>query len=88
MSERANPPTRDQVARKLRELIAGDITPEAASEWASPWITRTEEVGDAKIKRALVELAGADMIVDVEGHLLHGHADFVAWLEELTGESC
>jgi hypothetical protein len=88
MSERANPPTQDQVAAKLRELIAGDISPEGASEWASPWITKLEEVIDAKVKRALVELGGADLIVDMEGHRLHGRTDYAAWLKELTGESC
>jgi hypothetical protein len=88
MSAHANPPTQDQVAQKLRELIAGDITPEAASEWASPWVTKLEEVSDAKVKRALVELAGADMIVDMDGNHLHGRADFVTWLKELIGESC
>ena len=88
MSEHANPPTQEQVAAKLRELIAGVVSPEAASEWASPWITRLEEIPDAKVKRALVELGGADLIVDMEGHRLHGRADYAAWLKELTGESC
>jgi hypothetical protein len=82
MQEHDSPPTRDQVARKLRELIAGDITPEAASEWASPWITRTEEVGDAKAKRALVELAGADM-PSTDREYLFAKIDFEAWLREL-----
>ena len=88
MSEHVNPPTQDQVAEKLRDLIDGHMTPEAASEWASPWITKLDEVDDAKVKRALVELAGADMVADMEGHHLHGRTDFASWLKELTGESC
>ena len=37
---------------------------------------------DTKVKAALVALAGADLIVDMEGHRLHGREDFEAWLQE------
>lgn len=87
MPEHTNSPTRDQVVEKLRALVAGEITPEAASDWARPWITKLEEVTDGKVKRSLVQLAGADLIVDMKGHLLHGPEDFVAWLKEFTGKS-
>lgn len=88
MSEHVNKPTHDEVATKIRELIAGTVTPEAAAEWANPWITKLDQIDDARVKRALVELGGADMIIDMEGGKLHGREDFMAWLKELTGESC
>ena len=85
----SKPPTSDEVAAKLRALIAGEITPGEASDWASPWITRYDEVdvSDDRVRRALDELAGADLIADMDGNYLHGREDFVAWLKRLTGDS-
>jgi len=79
---RPSPPTWEGVLQQLQLLATGAITPGKASEWATPWITRFEEIDDAQVKRALDVLAGADMIVDVQGNLLHGPVDFKAWLAE------
>jgi hypothetical protein len=90
MLEPGKTPTFAAVVAALRQLIARDISPEQASDWARPLITKYTEIQfdmdrrtDRKIKQALTALAGADMIVDMEGHPLHGQADFEAWLQEL-----
>lgn len=82
-----SPPTRDEVAQKLRQLASGELTPQAASDWATPWITKFLEIDpplDPKVERALVALSGADLLGDpnINGALLHGQDDFESWLRE------
>ena len=54
-------PNREQVVHVLLELIAGNITREAASNWAWPWISVDDpEVADEAIWNAIDCLAMAD----------------------------
>ncbi len=91
MSEDANVPTFDDVAQKLRQLVAGEISRQQASEWASPWIVKYTEVQfdenrelDRKIKEALDRLTSADLI-STDRPYLYGQSDFERWLGKLTG---
>ena len=83
MSERAEPPTRQEVAQQLRQLIAGTLTPEAVSAWASTWVTRLDEVTDARAREALGAMGAADM-PSSDREYLYEQADFEEWLRELT----
>lgn len=79
-------PSRDVIAQKLRQLVSGELTPQAASDWASPWITKFDKIEpplDPRVREALVALAGADLVGDMDGTLLHGQGDFEAWLRDL-----
>lgn len=81
-------PSRDVIAQKLRLLVSGELTPQAASNWASPWIMKFDKIEppiDPKVRKALVALAGADLVGDMDGTLLHGREDFEAWLRDLLG---
>lgn len=88
MSDTTNrPPTRDEVEQKLRQLASGEITPQAASDWASPWVTTLDEIEprlDRRIAEALKLLSGADLLGDpgIKGALLHGPEDFEDWLRD------
>jgi hypothetical protein len=86
MSEHANPPSRDEVIEKLRQLIGGKLTPRAASAWASPWLSRFNEISDRKVKQCLESLGMADL-PSTDREYLYGTADFEAWLRDLAGES-
>ena len=83
MSEHANAPTREQVINCLRQLIAGELTPEAASDWARPWLTTI--VGDSRVRKALDELAGADLPTS-DREYLYCQEDFEQWLRDLTAQ--
>ena len=84
MSEHVNVPTREEIAQKLQQLIADELTREAASNWASPWITQFHELKglDRKVKDGLEVLAMADTPT-TDRPYLYGPQDFVAWLREL-----
>src|SRR5258706_8264539 len=69
MSEHVKPPTRNQVVEQLRRLLAGAISPEEVSLWASPWITRFDEIKDARVRRGLDRLSGADTPTTDRPHL-------------------
>ena len=82
-------PSMDEVAAELRQLIAGDISRQEASHWASPWITRYTEVQfdknrgtDRKIKKTLDRRAGADS-PSTDRESLYEQIDFARWLAEL-----
>jgi len=85
MSENGNSPTRDDVEQKLRQLIAGELSPEAASNWASPWVARFAELKslDRRTKDAIDGLAMADTPTS-DRRYLYGRSDFEKWLRELT----
>ena len=79
------PPSRDEVAQKLRQLASGELTPQAASDWTWPWTTKFHEIEpplDPKVRVALELLRAADMPGDMEGNLLYGQEDFEAKLRE------
>lgn len=84
--EHARAPTREEVAQKLRQLIAGELTPEAVSAWASPWLDRFDEIGDEKVRQSLENLGMADLPT-TDREYLYETDDFKGWLRDLTGES-
>jgi hypothetical protein len=86
MSAHANPPTRDEVVQTLRQLIAGELTPQAASAWASPWLSRFDEIDDQKVRQALESLGMADLPT-TDREYLYVRADFEAWLRDVVDES-
>ncbi len=89
MAEAANQPTFPQVAQKLKQLVAGEISREVAAAWASPWVTKFHDFSienrelDRKVKHALDNLAGADTPTSDREYLFE-KIDFEAWLQELT----
>jgi hypothetical protein len=90
MSEHDNKPTLGEIVQKLTQLAANEISRQQASDWASPWIVKYEEIQfdanydlDRKIKKALDCLAGADAI-STDRPYLYGQSDFERWLHDLT----
>jgi hypothetical protein len=82
MADPGKVPTRDECAEMLRKLIHGEISRSAVSDWAEPWLTRFDLIDDRKIRRAIVQLSGADFPT-TDRPYLHGREDFEAWLREL-----
>jgi hypothetical protein len=78
-------PTRDEIAKKLRELINGTIDRRQAADWAAQWITIFDkyERTDKKVTSAISCLAAADLIT-TDRPYLYGQSDFESWLEELS----
>jgi len=83
MAEHVEPPTRVQVVEQLRRLLAGDISREEVSLWASPWATRFDEIEDARVREAIDQLSGADTPTTDRPYLFM-EVDFEEWLRELT----
>ncbi|MFJ1766451.1 hypothetical protein ACIOD2_39405 [Amycolatopsis sp. NPDC088138] len=66
----------------LLDLTEGRLTPEQASDWATPWLTEEAgEVHDDLVWDAIGALAGADMLV-APSTFLYGPLDFQAWLDD------
>lgn len=80
-------PPRAEVEAKLSDLIAGRITPEDASVWASPWVMAEWPVEDEAFRDALECLHMADMPASMEGGYLYGREDFEAWLAEFRAKT-
>ena len=83
MSEHSEVPTANEAIQTLQQLIRGEISREAASDWARPWITRLERISDPKVREAITCLCGADMPT-TDRPYLHGQLDFEHWLRDLT----
>jgi hypothetical protein len=90
MSEHDNKPTLGEIVQKLTQLAASEISRQQASDWASPWIVKYDEIQfdanydlDRKIKKALDHLAGADAI-STDRPYLYSQSDFERWLHDLT----
>jgi len=83
MLEHVNIPSRDDVAAVLRKLIAGELSAEAASNWASGWLPRSDDIDDLKVLRAIEAIGGADL-PSTDRQYLYGRIDFEKWLDELT----
>ena len=75
-------PTREQVERKLLDLITGKCDRRQAADWASHFVDLDVAVSDRGIWNALVALSGADLRT-TDREFLHGEADFCVWLEQL-----
>jgi len=85
------PPSREEVERKLLDLIAGRITREEASAWASPWAGAYESgIEDEALEDALQGLYLADGPT-IDRPYLYERVDFEKWLadfhEKTSGES-
>lgn len=80
-------PTRKQVRKRLAKLVAAEISREEASDWASRWLLDdTWRPGEPSMRKAIDELAGADLQV-ASGDYLHHEVDFRAWLFEFDNPS-
>ena len=82
-------PTRVEVARRLEELVQGEVARSEVADWASELITYDDpqiypDVNDSAVWRALTQLAGADLPA-TDREFLHDENDFSAWLSELRG---
>jgi protein-disulfide isomerase len=76
------PPSREEVERKLQDLIAERITREDASAWASLWVTADNHgIEDDAVWDAVSALWGADGPANDRPYLF-GPDDFGAWLAE------
>ena len=78
------PPSREEVERKLLDLIEDRITREEASAWASPWVTADDPgIEDDAVWQAIGSLWMADgPTSDHPYPYLFGREDFEAWLQE------
>jgi len=78
-------PGREEVERKLQELIDGTVAREEASEWARPFIV--EEAGPPRVAdEAAWTAIGAIGMADApttDRRYLYDVEDFEAWLQEL-----
>ena len=90
MSGHDSIPTFGEVVQKLKQLVANEISRQQASDWASPWIVKYDEIQfdanydlDRKIREALDCLASADLI-STDRPYLYGQSDFEGWLHDLT----
>jgi hypothetical protein len=73
-------PSREEVRAVLAGLAGGTITPEAASQWASPWLAHgAPPIPDDALHEALELLGSADVKIDGETYL-HVTDDFDDWL--------
>ena len=76
-------PTRATVRQTLVNLIAGHISKEQASDWASAWVIADDpDVDDPVVWAALQALSGADLKIG-QNEYLHTRADFAGWLDNL-----
>lgn len=76
----ATPPDRNAVRSVLVDLIEGRLSREAASDWANPWvIAGVPGIEDPVVWDALIEVCGADLLVDTNVYL-HSVEDFRDWL--------
>lgn len=82
MSAHADPITRQQVIKILRQLIAGELTPQAASAWASPWLDKFDRIADVKTRQGLERLGMAEL-PSTDREYLYGKEDFEDWIREL-----
>lgn len=83
MTEQSPPPTKAEVTLQLEMLIRGDISREDASAWEEQWINRLTEVPEAKVRRAIDQLWGADSPTTDRAYLFV-QEDLESWLAELS----
>jgi hypothetical protein len=77
------PPSRQDVKKRLVDLLTEAKTREEVADWAAEWIRMDDpDVEDSVVWSALRHLAGADLQT-APGEYLHHDPDFHAWLDEL-----
>ncbi|MGV3604803.1 MAG: hypothetical protein ACO1RA_00235 [Planctomycetaceae bacterium] len=77
-------PTRADVADKLKQLLAGTLTRQAASDWASICLLNSVPVSDNDVWNALELLGGADLI-STDRPFLYMDVDFLEALKTIEG---
>lgn len=78
------PPTLDDVADKLRALIAGTVTRQEASRWAQPWVVADPPLDpDAVTSESLERIGAADLPGGWDRDFLYNDVDFRHWLAEV-----
>lgn len=80
-----NPPSRKEVADIFQQLLSGELTRNAASEWACRWLLNGFTVEDRVVWEALTLLGAADLI-STDRPYLYNEEDFTGMLSQLTGE--
>ena len=76
------PPSREEVERKLMDLVAERITREEASAWASPWVMADDHgIENGPVWNAVEGLYMADS-PSIDRPYLYEPVDFEAWLAE------
>lgn len=79
-------PPRSVVERKLEDLLADRVTPEAAAEWARPYalgdVAENADLTDIPSWDALSSLAMCDG-KHSNGSYMYDKVSFRAWLEQL-----
>lgn len=76
------PPSREEVMRRLNELIAGSASPSEISDWAMGYFRNDDiDFPDECVLDALDVMGGADLLVP-SGEFLYGLEDFKSWLDE------
>jgi hypothetical protein len=80
------PPTRREVADVLQRLLSGELTRNAASDWAETWLLSEVAVGDSVAWDA-IKLLGAATLVSTDRLFLYDEIDFALVLKKLRAES-
>jgi hypothetical protein len=76
-------PTRAEVLNKLTQLVAGRISREEASAWATRWVAvRDVQVADGSAWEALTSIGAADLYGGDRPYL-YDQVDFRDWAEQL-----
>jgi hypothetical protein len=79
-------PKRDEVLAIMKRLIEGELTPEAVSKWATPFVLADDvDVVDWPVWEAIKTLVIADACGGDGRRYLYRQADFIAWERELRG---
>jgi len=77
-------PDRRTTEAQLWALAHGRLSPEAASDWAMPYVTDESthpDQMDQPVWHALTQMGGADLR-SAPGEYLYGGGDYRAWLSE------
>ncbi|MEU4362876.1 hypothetical protein [Promicromonospora sp. NPDC023987] len=70
------------VEKKLADLVAGEIEPDAAADWATQVMHELEDEDvDDGIWEAFDHLSGADLLAEPDVYL-HSQDDYRSWLTE------
>jgi hypothetical protein len=84
-------PNKKDIISKINDLIAGKISREEVSTWATEYILFDDpqiypEIDDAVVWNAIKHLSGADLIT-TDRPYLYGITDFEEWLKPLQRTS-
>ena len=78
---RLDAPDRAAVLQTMRATLRGEITREAAAEWAGRWVhADNPRVSDDLVWRGLIDLVGIDLRTAPTTYL-HSDRDIEVWIE-------